>query len=145
MSDTLSETIQKILSPSHGVGGHNFFQSFFSNNFPQKCLTLKVRPSKSIPSPRTVVVNTNSTYLQSGYKKRKEMWAYLLLTGFCLAEACKKSNSKNAIPGKTQTYVPVNCSHVFACKPQSNLPHCTVKICAKLLYALFHFLIIGIF
>ena len=57
----------------------------------------------------------------------------------------KKSNSKNAIPGKTQTYVPVNCSHVFACKPQSNLPHCTVKICAKLLYALFHFLIISIF
>ena len=76
MSDTLSETIQKYFKSQpwgRGVGGHNFFQSFFSNNFPQKCLTLKVRPSKSIPSPRTVVVNTNSTYLQSGYKKRKEM------------------------------------------------------------------------
>ena len=40
-NDTLSETIPKnILSPSYGVGGHNFFQSFLSNNFPQKCVTL---------------------------------------------------------------------------------------------------------
>ena len=43
------------------------------------------------PTKKSNTLSETRTHQQSGYKKRKEKWADLLLTGFCLAEACKNT------------------------------------------------------